>query len=477
MIYMGFIKRAFLYVTKKRGKSVLLFIILLVMATFVLSGLSIEKATRVTQENLRYALGGEFEIIPDYTENNPYYKMETDDEGNFTVNTEMPINQELIDEVMETAGIKSYDAISQCLVSTNLEVIPGTVPIKDKYRDYVYSRFVTGTKNNSFFKNKTLKLIEGSHVPVDGGHVAVISNELAKKNNLNIGDSLTLTVDGGNKTEIKIIGLFEVVKQLPAYTNVNSFDKLENQIFSGIQAYEELLQGLTTGFQSVVFEVNDPAQLDEIVSNLKQNDIIDWRAFKVESNNKTYQAAAEPLEKFQTLITTILILIVVVSAVVLSLILTMWAKSRIHETGMLLSIGFGKTSIIGQYLIEVLMIAVVAFGLSFFSSNLIADQIGNNLLQSHAQSAQEQSASQDDNGVQISVKDDVDQNDVVINEDGNGGEEIQKNASVEPLKVAIGFDNMTELYFIGFAIIVLSVGVSSATVMRLKPREILSKMS
>ena len=69
---MGFIKRAFLYVAKKRGKSALLFIILLVMATFVLTGLSIEKATRATQDNLRYALGGDFEMAPDYSENNPY---------------------------------------------------------------------------------------------------------------------------------------------------------------------------------------------------------------------------------------------------------------------------------------------------------------------------------------------------------------------------------------------------------------------
>jgi putative ABC transport system permease protein len=36
---------------------------------------------------------------------------------------------------------------------------------------------------------------------------------------------------------------------------------------------------------------------------------------------------------------------------------------------------------------------------------------------------------------------------------------------------------MVLLYLIGFTIIVLSVGVSSASVMRLKPREILSKMS
>lgn len=85
----------------------------------------------------------------------------------------------------------------------------------------------------------------------------------------------------------------------------------------------------------------------------------------MEADNKTYLAAAAPLEKSQTLITSFLLLIVLVSAVVLSLILTMWAKSRIHETGVLLSIGFGKASIIGQYLTEVLLIAAIAFGLSF----------------------------------------------------------------------------------------------------------------
>lgn len=166
-----------------------------------------------------------------------------------------------------------------------------------------------------------------------------------------------------------------------------------------------------------------------------------------------------------------------VSAVVLSLILTMWAKSRIHETGVLLSIGFRKGAVVGQYLAEVLMIAVFAFGLSFFSSNLIAGQIGNSLLQAQAQPTQEQTGPQDGNGLQIKMKDNVNQGDITMNDDGNGGEPIQKNAAAEPLDVSIGLDNMAELYLIGFVIIVLSVGVSSASVMRLKPREILSKMS
>ena len=474
---MGFLKRAFLYVTKKRGKSILLFIIFLVMATFVLTGLSIEKAAQIAQDNLRYALGGEFEIVPDYSESNPYYKRLTDDEGNFSIYTERPVTQEIIDKVMETDGIKSYDGMAQSLVSTNLEVIPGTVPVKDKYRDMVYSRFVTGTENNSFFRSETLKLIEGSHVPVKGGQVAVISRDLAEKNGLGIGDSLSLTREDGERTELKIIGLFEVVKQAQAYINVNSFDKLENQIFTGIQACQDGLPNSLPGFQSVIFEVNDPARLDDIVSQLKENDAIDWRAYKVETDNKTYLAAAAPLEKSQTLITSFLLLIVLVSAVVLSLILTMWAKSRIHETGVLLSIGFGKASIIGQYLAEVLFIAAIAFGLSFFSGSLIAGRIGNSLLQ--LQYTREQSIQEPDegeNGVQVSRKGDRNP-DVVISDNGNGGEPIPNKDFPEPLSVSVGLDSMVKLYLIGFAIITFSVGVSSAAVMRLKPGEILAKMS
>ena len=64
-------KRAFLYVTRKRGKSILLFAILLIMATFVLTGLSIWKASNVAQVDLRQSLGGKFDIYVDWS-NSPY---------------------------------------------------------------------------------------------------------------------------------------------------------------------------------------------------------------------------------------------------------------------------------------------------------------------------------------------------------------------------------------------------------------------
>lgn len=67
---MSIIKRAFLYVARKRGKTILLFAILLIMATFVLTGLSIWKASEAAQLNLRQSLGGKFDIYVDW-ENSP----------------------------------------------------------------------------------------------------------------------------------------------------------------------------------------------------------------------------------------------------------------------------------------------------------------------------------------------------------------------------------------------------------------------
>lgn len=127
---MSTIKRAFLYVTRKKGKSILLFFILLIMATFVLSGLSIEKAALLEQKKLRQTMGGIFELLPEFSKNNPYFREINDEEGGVTLYTERPLTQEMIDLVLEIDGIKSCDADAQSNVRPNLEIFKGNVPLK-----------------------------------------------------------------------------------------------------------------------------------------------------------------------------------------------------------------------------------------------------------------------------------------------------------------------------------------------------------
>ena len=127
---MGTIKRAFLYVTRKKGKSILLFFVLLTMAAFVLSGISIERAARLEQKKLRQTMGGTFELFPEFSESNPYFKTINDNEGGVTLYTERPLTQEIIDLILQMDGIKSCDADTQSNVWPNLEIFKGNVPLK-----------------------------------------------------------------------------------------------------------------------------------------------------------------------------------------------------------------------------------------------------------------------------------------------------------------------------------------------------------
>ena len=51
---MGSFKRAVLYITRKKKKSILMFFILFCIATAVLSGISIKKATSIARQNSRF---------------------------------------------------------------------------------------------------------------------------------------------------------------------------------------------------------------------------------------------------------------------------------------------------------------------------------------------------------------------------------------------------------------------------------------
>ena len=482
---MRIIKRAFLYVTRKRGKSILLFFILLIMSTFVLTGLSTQKASQEAQKNLREALGGEFYVSVELSESNPYFRRVDDGEGALDLYTELPVTRDMINAIMEIGGIEKYDASAQTLVSTNLTIFPGNVPLKGELNNKIYARTVAGTENNSFFQSGIMELTEGKHITGNESNAAVISRDMADQNSLQIGDSISLQAD--EEAEVRIIGIYEIRKPDPAYASVVTYEKLENQIFIDTSALQDLFGDMPMGFYEVAFSVYDPAQLDSIMSEVKGLSAIDWRAFEVAADNQTYLDAAAPLQKLQALVSSIIWVIALVSAVILSLILTMWGRSRIHETGVFLSLGIGKMRIIGQYLAEVLMIAVIAFGCSYFTSSAVAGQLANGLLQQNIPASEEQAAgvtitkkdgfSED---VVVSIKDDSALSDMPSGQDTAPEVEVAADgaeADREQISVTIDFYNMLQLYLIGIIVIILSVGISSLSVMRLKPREILSKMS
>ena len=109
----------------------------------------------------------------------------------------------------------------------------------------------------------------------------------------------------------------------------------------------------TVGGEKQRFRIEDPAEMARVLAEIQSLPEIDWQAFTVEADNEAYLNASAPLNALSELLPTLLAVIILVSGIILTLILTLWSKSRLHETGVLLSLGFSKAAIIGQYLLEV----------------------------------------------------------------------------------------------------------------------------
>lgn len=454
---MNFMNRAWLYIVRKRGKSILLFVILLVMATFVLTALALGNASKAAQQELRQSLGGSFLIGFDYTENNPYLKVESVDGGTLVYSTQQ-ISPELVEQVRSIDGVNYCSATTESLaVLPSLDLFAGNIPIEEEFRNSTKILGTWKSEELSRFTSGQLALTEGRHIMPGDKNKGLISKDLADKNGLKIGD--VIQTDKG--VEIEIVGLF-VPKEIEGINDqVTTYDKIQNLIISDLAtriANEN--SPATQGFNELTVSVDDPQNMENIITKVKEIKGVDWKGFAIMVDNEDYENAASSLEQLSELVSTILMIALIVSIAILSLILTMWARTRIHETGVLLSVGISKLSILGQYIAEVLLIAIFAFSLSYFSASAIAGQMGNIL-----QSGQAVTEAQQEDGLSAGTR-------------GEAGTDTDEPEIETPeLQVRVQLEEMGLLFLLGIGIVTVSAGISSISVMRLKPREILSKMS
>ena len=158
-------------------------------------------------------------------------------------------------------------------------------------------------------------------------------------------------------------------------------------------------------------------------------------------------------------------IIVLAGITVLVLLFSIWAKLRVRETGIMLAVGESKGKILAQRVAEITLIAVLALGLSYPVSGVAANSVGNMLLaQANEQIIPESLSNTIQTGMPV-TSDDFDLSPVFA------------APKVEELTVTITSDIFTTVYALGLLIALLSVCAASVPAMRMKPNDILSKIS
>ena len=462
---MNTLKRAFLYTMRKKTKTLILFLVLVTISTFILTGLSIYKAADDSALSLRQSVGGSIRLELD--ENNRKNWQYQQAAGGMLVDyVGAPITDEDIQKIMSIDGIKAYNGLGDGSVfAKDFSFISGFS--FGAGSDYSRLPSVTDSEYFNFFTRKAFQLVEGRHIKEGDDHVVLISTAIAEKNALKLGDSITVQCcyDSGNYPDVSltIIGIYAY--EADNEFNTTSTDK-RNRLIIDHKAMQEIMQRDVIQYDNGVdFYVDDPREMEKIASQIKALDL-DWDSFTLTMDNSAYEAVASPLTAMQNLIVWLIVGCVAVSVGILVLILSMWIKQRRHETGILLSVGISKSRILLQYTVEVLMIAIVAFGVSFFTSSLISQGVSDLIFHQVSESQPLPEIELPDDGTEY-----LDITGQYIPYDTSNVE------TLESVQVTVSPDYLLYIYIFGTLLIAFSVSAASISVIQLKPKKILSQMS
>ncbi|MDZ5016828.1 FtsX-like permease family protein, partial [Clostridium perfringens] len=134
---------------------------------------------------------------------------------------------------------------------------------------------------------------------------------------------------------------------------------------------------------------------------------------------------------------------------------------RRYEIGVLMSMGESRLKIISQLLVEIMIVACIAFSISTFTGNAVAQKIGTNLLQNEVNVTEKQENPQPSNSGVVMA--------------GPGGTMDEKVEAIDTIDVGVSSSDLQKLSLIGFLIVILATTVPTVLILRFNPKTILLK--
>lgn len=362
-------KRALLYITRKKSRSVILFFIMWVCVLSILISGTVWNQTSFAVGQLKEKLSGYFTIMPNRE----------------VGNSSEQLTDEFCREVMKEENILAYNGNDVYYMNVpDLVLISGMFSGQGAGEEAKVTRFVSCTNSfySELFYTGEMELIEGEHIQSEDEGKALVSETLAKENHLKIGDTFTSLVTEGNQGlndealgesfEHQIKGIYRTNTSADTSGNngLNAERNIpDNFIFVDAKTDHKVmtkLRGEVVDWYryGVNFFIRDSANFEQTLKKTVENISLPPESYRIEQNNGKYEQSAEPLEKLIRIMAVFIISVLILSSVILYLILVMWMKDRRQEIGVYLEVGIEKKSIFLQLLIESISVYLIAFALA-----------------------------------------------------------------------------------------------------------------
>ena len=424
------IKNAIAYITRKRNRTLIIFIILTIVLSCLYSCLTIMKSSNEIEKTL-------------YESSNSSISITKKDGKYFNVNQFKDI--EKIKEVEKI--IIQYDGLAKL---KDAKVVSGEQRINredlsDEFKNVVSLEATNNTKRNILFSSGVFTIKEGKNIEENDKNSIIVHEEFAKQNNLKLGDEVNLELldieeSGKIKShKFKIIGIFSGKKQ-ETYTGLSS-DFSENMVFVDYSTSQEILnKSENNKIANKILMYSSSAESTNLALNKLKELKIDESKYFVQKDSNAFEESLESVSGIKHMIKIMTYSIMLGGIIVLSLILILWLRERIYEIGIFLSIGTSKIQIIMQFIFELLFISIPSIISSLFLGNVLIKVIAGGLINS--------------------------ENSMI-----SGGNLINDSSFM------LNITTLGKSYLILISIIVLSVVFASSLILIKKPKEILSKIS
>lgn len=435
---MNFFKRAIRYCWRQKIRSIILLLVFTLLASAALTALSVGHATAEGTDEVKQTVGASIHIEIDSGNTDLYGSGSENEWGTAYQYNGDYITQEVVDAIANVDGVVNYSAESEggyWGAGINFEYFSGSFNI-DFTGGYGQSVPYTVTLNSELsanFLNGTYTLEEGRHIQPDDSYAVLISKELADKNGLSVGDDITMyDLDSDSENTFEIVGIFSGTEGMSK--DAMMADGIPaNQGYIDMNSYNEIFDRDVMELGSLDVYVNSAENVQDVLETIQNLPKIKDKTFTYSTDTENFDLISNPLSSIQTMVDTAVIVIAVTGAAIIVLLLVLWTRGRKKEAGILMAVGRSKLEIVLQFLTENILIAIPAVAASLGLTALLADKVGAYLVS-------------------------------------------QTASDITGLNVTIHSADIVAVYGIGALILILAVLLAAVTVIRLKPRVILSQM-
>lgn len=487
------LKHAILSLWRKPTKALMIFLIMFIVFLLVFTGIIIQNSIDESKRHVRIELGGQVEYRAD---NLAFYKAQEDGEDVDWQN-DMKLSTETAREIAKDSAVIDYFFVIQNGQSSN-ELESGDEATRKREEEnagewegyepsYYFSMTGTSATIPIEFQSDKFSLVEGRHFTDEEAgkesYVALISIEVAKQNDLQLGDTIRfenwgktdalweemwqkVETEGGEWQEIEpvydeyeVVGFFEgatgrdVDRLFIPYETIKTMNSYN--MYYDYETGEEREMTEDDMVSNIYFLVEDPLEVDAFIErNIEK---LPSRFTTLSAGESQYEQLTKPLDLMEMIATILIWVVFVAGALIIVSIVTIFVRDRRFEVGLLLSAGESKGKIVFQFIFEILIVALLAFiiavGVSQASSGFVADWIIENQL----------------------VETDQSESDLMLEMWGQS--QIQKDVTMadiaEDFNVAMSVDIILNLLLISLGILVAASLIPLLIIVAYKPRKAL----